>query len=95
MADNEEEQSEHHELVMPFVVCESVGGAYDDVSFVAGWQCGELYQQMAHGVNPIMVTRYRNLLPQFDLMAMNHGYKMVVDEDYIDALWVHVGFEKV
>lgn len=86
----DDDNADHHELVMPFVVCQSKNGPYEDHAFVAGYQCGELSQQMAHGETPIFVTRYRALIPQFDLISMRYGYTMDVDEEYEDELWAHI-----
>lgn len=36
-------------LVMPFVVCTSEGGPYEDESFVAGWDLGTLDARLDAG----------------------------------------------
>lgn len=71
-------------LIMPFIVCQSEGGPYDDDAFVAGVNCGALDEELRvlalsratpHGryVNP-------KYLPQFDLIAMEHGYTITLGE---------------
>lgn len=65
-------------LVMPFVACQSQGGAYEDNAYVSGWEMGRLDMQMAMGkVLPNyadIVTVHTGNLKQLDLLAMNHGY---------------------
>lgn len=38
---------EELELVVPFIVCASKGGPFDDDSFVAGFRCGEIDKALA------------------------------------------------
>jgi hypothetical protein len=66
-------------LLMPFVVCTSNGGVFDDTAFVAGAQLGELWRQMQDGgpVEPVYVNPH--LVPQLDLAAMHFGYHMTVE----------------
>lgn len=69
-------------LVMPFVVCRTQGGPYDDQSFVAGFQSGQIAATLDlvsdAGVKTIAVPHcvYRPLLPLLDLLAMRYGYQM-------------------
>lgn len=69
-------------LVMPFVVCRTNGGPYDDQSFVAGYQVAAIDSALvvaaAIGASVIPVAQcvYRPLLPQLDLVGMRHGYRM-------------------
>lgn len=70
---------EHSEYghVMPFIVCASRGGPYDDKAFVAGARFGALDQRLA--VRPaVVIQSYEppELLSQLDLLAMHHGYEM-------------------
>lgn len=67
--------------MLPFVVCRSRGGPYDDESFVAGFQCGEIDRALsvAYLVRAQQVrfpTVYARLLPQLDLVAMRHLYQV-------------------
>lgn len=76
-------------LVMPFVVCESKGGPYDDDAFTAGFTAGRIDVWLkvlptleAIGgpfstAEPEMVRSA--LVPQLDLIAMRHGY--VIDAE--------------
>lgn len=67
-------------LVMPFVVCASRGGPYDDQSFVAGYAAGRLavlLESLATcGGSGTRFTVHTGLLPQLDLMAMRHGFTL-------------------
>lgn len=80
-------------LLMPFVVCASQCGPYDDASFTAGWECALVDAALAAG--PIRVTRtvLTESLPQYDLIAMRHGYRMETGETAIPG-WSYVVFLK-
>jgi hypothetical protein len=74
-----EDQPQDTELVMPFVVCASQGGPYDDDAFVAGFQAGSLYKTLAaiaavEATGVIEVPVRTALLPQLDLIAMKFGF---------------------
>lgn len=86
MSDNE------YGLVMPFVVTQSQGGPYEDHSFVAGYQCGQIDKmlEILDGKSGAQFTVRRNLLPQLDLVAMRHGYKLHSDD--AEHGWVFVSF---
>lgn len=98
MAD-EEDDHEPPVLVMPFVVCESDGGPYDDAAFVAGCR----FAQIDHALQTIMqfgVTTYElwvepALVPQLDLLAMHIDWGLTTApwEDHPDD-WVLASFEK-
>lgn len=60
-------------LVMPFTVCESQGGPFDDVAFVAGYRCGVVDAKLADGNCEEPVWSHEDELPQLDLIAMRHG----------------------
>lgn len=72
----EPEEGPDWSLVMPFVVCASQGGPYDDDAFVAGYHLGQLDVQMANGTVDSVVTLRASSMPQFDLIAMRHGYEL-------------------
>lgn len=82
MSDPEEKDPESEwGLVMPFVVCASKGGPYDDDSFVAGYEAGRLsvlLESLATcgGSGALFIVR-TGLLPQYDLMAMRYGFILV------------------
>lgn len=76
---------EHHDeyasygLVMPFVVCASQGGPFEDDAFVSGFRCGEIDRtlHMNDGVNASLHwTVKAEELPQLDLIAMHRGFVM-------------------
>jgi hypothetical protein len=75
------------ELAMPFVVCRSQNGPYDDEAFVAGWAlaCIDVrLTQCAVDRLPLNVPVRTPSLPQAELIAMSHGYLTAV-ELYEDA----------
>ena len=82
------------DLVMPFVVCTSQGGPYDDQSFVAGYQLGRLDRDLAvlAALDFASVSRmlYTDALGQADLIGMRHGYRM--DRGYERDGWSDVDF---
>lgn len=82
-------------LVMPFVVCQSNGGTYDDHGFVAGCEYGYIHGLLA--AKPPVLERYvrTETMPQYDLLAMHEGYSMKAEawEEYSDE-WTHVVFTR-
>lgn len=83
-------------LVMPFVLCKTNGGPYDDAAFVAGVTCGALDEELrllAH-LRAIPRERYINAayLPQVDLIAMTHGYTTTLGELDEPSGWQVVAF---
>lgn len=83
-----------HELVMPFVVCESVGGPYADEAFVAGYWCGHYDALMERGEAPGNYVP-AGIVPQLDLVAMRHGFTMTAEPWEDDSFHVLVEFAKV
>jgi len=71
-------QGDEMELVVPFVVCQSEGGPYDDQSFVAGFQAGRADEQMriaaVVGARNLTFTVYSDLVRQIELSAMRYGF---------------------
>lgn len=65
-------------LVMPFVVCASQGGPYDDAAFVAGYQAGRIDRALAvaaiNDTQSVRATVVAALVPQLELLGMHHGY---------------------
>ena len=84
-----------YELVMPFVVCASNGGPYDDDSFVAGYELGRLDRDLAVHAALEYASLARTLrsasLDQADLIAMRHGYRMRRGGEH-DGEWTDVDF---
>lgn len=81
-------------LVMPFVVCATNGGPYDDAAFVAGYAAGTIDARLAMHDPVIAQTAVRtDLLPQLDLIAMRHGYTMTSEPwGEAPAEWTMVTF---
>ena len=86
-----------HSLVMPFVVCASKGGPYDDQSFVAGYELGRLDTQLAMwGAMEVRhwdATLRTDSMPQVDLIAMRHGWTARVVCEPIEG-WTDVTFDR-
>ena len=84
-------------MVMPFVVCESQGGPYDDAAPVAGFEMGELDAQLNVAAVSDVLTMQRTLrsasLPQVDLVAMRHGFRLKVIAHH-DNEWSTVTFRQ-
>ena len=82
---------------MPFVVCQSQGGPYDDTAFVAGARFG----QIEHEAKTILPGRQKQwwsepgLVPQLDLVAMENGLNMTTEpwDEHPDE-WVLVTFSR-
>jgi len=84
MTDPLDQPDEHAmELAVPFIVCQSQGGPYDDDAFVAGFQCGEIDRALLTaavvGAETVRFPQvHRGILKQLDLIAMNRGYPHVL-----------------
>jgi hypothetical protein len=78
----DEPEGDGYNLVVPFVVCQSVGGPYDDDAFVAGFQAGQIDQalQAAAAVHAAEVrfTVYTTLVKQLELIGMSRGFPVVL-----------------
>jgi hypothetical protein len=79
---------EHNlELIMPFVVVQSVNGPWDDDAYAAGWEMGalDIRLRMASEADAVIhaVTIRDWNLPQLELVAMKHGVLVgeVLDRD--------------
>jgi len=85
------------DLVMPFLVCQSNGGPYDDNSFVAGVRFGAIDAELAaaggmHAVTPDFPFP-TPLVPQLDLLAMSRGYTTTIEAiPGADYEWATVTF---
>lgn len=89
---------DEYALVMPYVVVESNGGPYPDGPFVAGARFGAANAQLAAmdaRVQEWADTIERELVPQYDLLAMHHGFVMTAEpwEEAPDD-WVLVTFRR-
>lgn len=87
---DEKDHDAEYGLVTPFVVCTSVGGPYDDDSFVAGIRLG-LWQSLLK-LQPSEHANYEPaaLVPQLDLLAMQNGYRMISEPYEESPNWVLV-----
>lgn len=84
-------------LVMPFVVCKSNGGPFDDHAFVAGARYGQIEEEAktidAGGEKSWYAEP--GLVPQLDLLAMHHGLTMAtVPWDEHPDEWTLVTFSR-
>lgn len=82
MSDELQPNSGEYVLVMPFVVCSSNGGPYDDQSFVAGARYGDLsrlLRSLPPEITTLQHTEYIALLPQLELLAMHEGWAILFD----------------
>ena len=82
-----------YELAMPFVLCASAGGPYDDDAFVAGWECCKIDHLLENGRFAVTEETVRtDNLPQLDLIAMRYGFTMEVE--HADGGWTIARFTK-
>ena len=76
----EDSEETGYDLVMPFVACVSNGGPFDDDAFTAGYQAGGLDKALeilaAAGGCELRATVNAALMPQLDLIAMRHGFRL-------------------
>lgn len=86
---------ESYELVVPFVACVSQGGIYDDTSFAAGFDLGQLDRTMRDKIaTTIAATVRAPSYRQLDLLAMRQGWLLTmlcgpgVDPAYEE--WINV-----
>jgi hypothetical protein len=82
------------ETVMPFVLCRSNGGPYDDEAFMSGWRLGDLAATLAGpGVGALADSIRPEERHQAELIAMAYGYAMTVDADD-GSEWLMVTFRR-
>lgn len=79
---------------VPYNVVTSKGGLYDDVSFMAGIQFGQIRRTLYdRDVCAATALVYSDLVTQIDLLAMAHGYTCdILMEDHF---WTHLGFTRI
>lgn len=84
-------------MLMPFVVCASQGGPFDDGSFVAGYQLGELDMALKiatqTGANQLSGFFPEATAPQLDLIAMSRGFVCEIDSAPTEG-WVEAVFDR-
>ena len=85
-------------LMMPFVVCASHGGPYDDAAYCAGFEAGMVDTILATlpvGINQMSRPVRSENLPQIDLLAMQHGWSIVSTVDDEHPEWTTVTFRRL
>ncbi|MBF9135304.1 hypothetical protein I0C86_41375 [Plantactinospora sp. S1510] len=100
MSELDQPESDRHECVLPFIVCRSANGPYEDDSFTAGFSCGAIDAELAAlaavgGVQSRTYSVLPEVLPQLDLIGMRHRYPImeaVVPEEHPD--WAFVTFRR-
>lgn len=93
----DEPEDDRYELVVPFVVCTSVGGPFDDDAFVAGFQAGQVDQALKTAAvsraREVSFTVNSELVKQLELIGMNHGFPVITAEPSEGApSWTFVTF---
>src|SRR5262245_16338253 len=81
--------------VMPFVLCRSRGGPYDDEAFSSGWRLGAIGATLSSpGTSALCESIRPDERVQADLVAMACGYSMRVDPS-TDPGWLAVTFTRI
>ena len=89
------------EPVMPFIVCQSQGGPYEDEAYVAGWEAAQLDRELRDQAqsnapmiwNSDMPVRHDNR-DQINLIALKQGWLVrfeKIDEQWDDAIYTYIG----
>jgi hypothetical protein len=73
---SDEEFTKNYDMVMPFVTVTSKGGPHDDDAYVAGFEMGRLDSELEYTTWPLVRTIRTENVPQADLIAMRHGFRM-------------------
>ena len=83
MTDEDRAEPEGMTLVVPFIVCTSKGGPYDDNSFVAGFQAARV-DHMLEVAALVCAERVAipfavatDLVPQLELLGMHRGFPVI------------------
>jgi|SRR5215471_6322440 len=85
---------ERSDGAMPFVLCRSRGGPYDDEAFASGWRLGAIGAALAGpGISALCESIRPHERVQADLLAMACGYAMRVDPG-TDPGWLSVTFTR-
>ena len=91
--DRTNEEPAEYGLLMPFVVVASKGGPFDDASYCAGYEMGQLDAALSAGPRLHQVTIRTVNVPQADLVAMRRGYASQADAPSECGEWTWVVFE--
>ena len=82
------------ETGLPFVLCRSRGGPYDDEAFLSGWRLGDIAATLASpGVSALAESIRPHERLQADLLAMARGYSMTAGPSS-DPDWLLVTFTR-
>lgn len=74
-----------YELLMPFVVVQSVGGPYEDTAYVAGYEAGRI-----EALREFFGYVHTPNVPQVDLIAMKKGLCLKLGDRSGDWTFVEV-----
>ena len=78
-----------YDLVVPFVVCQSQGGPYEDQAFVAGFQAGEIDRALKVAAtvdaDEVSFTVRTELLRQLELLGMSRGFPVMRAEEWSEG----------
>lgn len=88
--------AEEAELVVPFVVCKSEGGPHDDKAFVDGYRFGRHHAELMASPGILNWGDFISpeMVPQYDLMAMDFKFVMTIQTHDCDEGWVFVLFSR-
>jgi hypothetical protein len=94
MSDEDHEVS--YEIVMPFVVCASNGGPFEDSAWVAGYEMGLLAAELRSTTESVIERTVRTAnVPQADLLGMDTGFDVESRPAEISGEeWSYVRFTK-
>ncbi len=91
---NADPDDAHLELVMPFIVCETNGGPFEDQAYCAGWEAGvidcKLMALSAFGQSATDLLCVEANWPQVSLILMKHGWNVDESSMSIADGWVSV-----
>lgn len=82
-----------YSMLMPFIAVTSKGGPFDDASYCAGYEMGQLDAALQAGPRLHQVTIRTANVEQADLMAMRYGYTAKADGPSECGTWTWVEFE--
>ncbi len=87
MSSVEPEEPEGLSILFPLTNMKSAGGLFDDESFCAGFEMGQLLQEMKTADSIEQNIRYDNR-QQADLIAMHSGFTVEFEGEGYEWLWM-------
>lgn len=87
------EEPAEYGMVMPFVAVASKGGPFDDASYCAGYEMGQLDAALQLKPRQLQVTIRTVNVAQADLVAMRRGYTSEAHPQSECGTWTWVEFE--